>query len=459
MTTDVRDARGLPEEGFHEIQLSGKQLVFLFMATTVVSVVIFLCGVLVGSRCRGPTRRSESTPVAAGPHGRDAAASAGADAPRADANARDRAQAGRAELPEALSAVDQQKPNAASRRRSCETADAEPPAPVAETTPSHAATAPAPRSRPPPLRRRLPRAAAAARPAPPAARPPARPAGAFTVQVAALGNRRGRRHRDAPRRVAATTPTCSIPRPGAPPLYRVRVGPSRTGREAEKVDEAPRARRAVQALDYALAAPVGRRCSRSAFPSSATPPSPGWRSSRCCVALARSSGVARHPAVAPGRSCSALITGIVDFAGTLYWIADVMVDVRRAAAAWSRFRLPACSSPSGGVSRAVRVLGHRRRAVARWADMQALCDRAVRLGRAPSGCAATLFSGIPVGAARIQPGRPCCPIAQSAEPGRDLRAVGARRRRSAPRIAALISARPVRAGAALAGGRRAACAC
>jgi DedD protein len=36
------------DDAFHEIQLSGKQLVFLFMATTVVSVVIFLCGVLVG---------------------------------------------------------------------------------------------------------------------------------------------------------------------------------------------------------------------------------------------------------------------------------------------------------------------------------------------------------------------------------------------------------------------------
>jgi cell division septation protein DedD len=40
------------EDGFHEIQLSGKQLVFLFMATTVVSVVIFLCGVLVGRSVR-----------------------------------------------------------------------------------------------------------------------------------------------------------------------------------------------------------------------------------------------------------------------------------------------------------------------------------------------------------------------------------------------------------------------
>ena len=42
MTTQVQD------DGFHEIQLNGKQLVFLFMAATVVSVVIFLCGVLVG---------------------------------------------------------------------------------------------------------------------------------------------------------------------------------------------------------------------------------------------------------------------------------------------------------------------------------------------------------------------------------------------------------------------------
>ena len=36
------------EDGFHEIQLSGKQLVFLFMLTTVVLVVTFLSGVLVG---------------------------------------------------------------------------------------------------------------------------------------------------------------------------------------------------------------------------------------------------------------------------------------------------------------------------------------------------------------------------------------------------------------------------
>jgi len=42
----------LVDDGFHEIHLSGKQLVFLFMATMVVSVVIFLIGVFVGRNVR-----------------------------------------------------------------------------------------------------------------------------------------------------------------------------------------------------------------------------------------------------------------------------------------------------------------------------------------------------------------------------------------------------------------------
>ena len=45
-------AHQVQDDGFHEIQLNGKQLVFLFMAATVVSVVIFLCGVLVGRGVR-----------------------------------------------------------------------------------------------------------------------------------------------------------------------------------------------------------------------------------------------------------------------------------------------------------------------------------------------------------------------------------------------------------------------
>jgi cell division septation protein DedD len=54
------------DDGFHEIQLSGKQLVFLFMATTVVSVVIFLCGVLVGRGVRGDTVSAADPLMASG---------------------------------------------------------------------------------------------------------------------------------------------------------------------------------------------------------------------------------------------------------------------------------------------------------------------------------------------------------------------------------------------------------
>lgn len=51
------------DDGFREIQLSGKQLVFLFMAVTVVLVVTFLTGVLVGRGVR--VERSESAQAGA----------------------------------------------------------------------------------------------------------------------------------------------------------------------------------------------------------------------------------------------------------------------------------------------------------------------------------------------------------------------------------------------------------
>src|SRR5258706_2734670 len=50
----------MPDEGQREIQLNGKQLVFLFMASTVVAVVIFLCGGMVGRGVRAQ-RASEVT--------------------------------------------------------------------------------------------------------------------------------------------------------------------------------------------------------------------------------------------------------------------------------------------------------------------------------------------------------------------------------------------------------------
>src|SRR5207245_7860274 len=53
------------DDGFHEIQLNGKQLVFLFMAATVVSVVIFLCGVLVGRGVRVERGAAQEAALAA----------------------------------------------------------------------------------------------------------------------------------------------------------------------------------------------------------------------------------------------------------------------------------------------------------------------------------------------------------------------------------------------------------
>jgi len=52
------------DESFREIQLNGKQLVFLFMAATVVSVVIFLMGVLVGRDVRGRADRTAAPEAA-----------------------------------------------------------------------------------------------------------------------------------------------------------------------------------------------------------------------------------------------------------------------------------------------------------------------------------------------------------------------------------------------------------
>lgn len=70
MSSDAR-AFEAGDDGFHEIQLNGKQLVFLGMATTLVSVVIFLCGVLVG---RG-VKPLDTIAQAGGPQPFDAPAS------------------------------------------------------------------------------------------------------------------------------------------------------------------------------------------------------------------------------------------------------------------------------------------------------------------------------------------------------------------------------------------------
>ena len=74
------------DDGFHEIHLSGKQLVFLFMATMVVSVVIFLIGVFVGRNVRAQQAAAE--------HLTDPTAALAASAPAPPASAPAAADAG-----------------------------------------------------------------------------------------------------------------------------------------------------------------------------------------------------------------------------------------------------------------------------------------------------------------------------------------------------------------------------
>jgi cell division septation protein DedD len=54
----------MPEQNVREIQLGGKQLVFLFMASVVLAVAIFLLGISVGRGVGGPTE--ETATAAAG---------------------------------------------------------------------------------------------------------------------------------------------------------------------------------------------------------------------------------------------------------------------------------------------------------------------------------------------------------------------------------------------------------
>jgi cell division septation protein DedD len=54
----------MSDEALHEIQLSGKQLVFVFMASTVAVVVVFLCGVMVGRGVQTPRTGQTASTVA-----------------------------------------------------------------------------------------------------------------------------------------------------------------------------------------------------------------------------------------------------------------------------------------------------------------------------------------------------------------------------------------------------------
>jgi len=220
------------DEGFHEIQLNGKQLVFLFMAATVVSVVIFLCGVLVGRGVRA-NQVASAEASAAGTAGETSPqpppsppqpTPAGSDptaAPPPPAPADDLTYFNRLEKKNAP--AESLKPGS---ERSA--ANTRPLPPVVTEKPAPAPAPPAAAA--PPRTPSEPPARSAADPN------RAEPAGqGFAVQIAALNVRS---EADAiAKRLSSKGYAAYVltPADGTPSVYRVRVGKFPTRREAESI--------------------------------------------------------------------------------------------------------------------------------------------------------------------------------------------------------------------------------
>ena len=218
------------------------------MATTVVSVVIFLCGVLVGRGVRAATRRERgrrvATAAAATSTPRPPAAAAGSRAPRnAPAAAAETELTYRKRLRRATSAPETNA-EGGSRSRTA--------------GPRRCATDPKRRAR------------ATRTAAPPATRPPPTPAPA-TRRAGRRARHVGRAGRRAPRTVPLRRRSSSgwqarairrswcDPQPGAPAqVYKVQVGTYNDRAEAEQVSAAPQEGRAVRAPGFCASAPLGR---------------------------------------------------------------------------------------------------------------------------------------------------------------------------------------------------------
>ncbi len=235
MTNDLRTPDPA-DDGFHEIQLNGKQLVFLGMATTIVSVVIFLCGVLVGRGVRPVEPVAEAAAVRmAEPEAVVAEALPPSQPPAA--------------APAPATAAEEPAPVAESETPTEDSAAAtpEPPAPPAARKEAPASDAPvrkpaespapAPRSKPAPAP--APEEAApapAARPSSTSAAPSATSAGGkIAVQVAALSNR-GDAEAVA-RRLSSKGYAVYVvaPEPGAKAIFKVRVGNYASFDEAQRI--------------------------------------------------------------------------------------------------------------------------------------------------------------------------------------------------------------------------------
>jgi DedD protein len=217
------------DEGFHEIQLNGKQLVFLFMATTVVSVVIFLLGVLVGRGVRAERAAADNaaqtvaeTPQAPPP---STPVTPAADPTAAEAPAPASEKLSYFDLEKKTPPSEALKP--AAGQAAAPRTERQTPTPPVASPPAAAPTsgASSPAAAPPPP--------AASNEAP---RPAAEPNGAgYAVQIAALNVRS---EADAiARRLSSKGYSAYVlaPPSGSPSVFRVRVGKFPTRREAESV--------------------------------------------------------------------------------------------------------------------------------------------------------------------------------------------------------------------------------
>jgi cell division septation protein DedD len=241
------------DDAFHEIQLNGKQLVFLFMAATVVSVVIFLCGVLVG---RGV--RAERAAAAGDSSALNAVATAETtpqQAPQVVTPPPAGSDPTAATPPPAVDDLTYfkqlEKPNQAEELKPAPAKPAAAPAgQTARATPPPSAKEPASapavqtaRATPPPAAKEPaspPDGQTARALPPPAAKAPASspadPGGqGYALQIAAL---RDRDEADAiAKRLESKGYSAYVlaPASGTPPVFRVRVGKFKTRRDAETV--------------------------------------------------------------------------------------------------------------------------------------------------------------------------------------------------------------------------------
>jgi cell division septation protein DedD len=229
-----------PDDGFHEIQLNGKQLVFLFMAATVVSVVIFLCGVLVGRGVRAERAAVESAVIVDPPTVDATTATAGARPAEYDptkaappAAVDDLSYHNRLENTQTV--AEQLKPAAVHNTAPPATSVVDAPLPGPRPVPVATTPRPAPKPAPPTATGTSTTTATAPppRPAPPA--PAVSAKAAFVVQLAAL-NSRGEADAMAKKLTARGYEAyVQGPATGAPAVFRVRVGNYQTRREAESV--------------------------------------------------------------------------------------------------------------------------------------------------------------------------------------------------------------------------------